>query len=142
VRRGRFGAMPSGQRQYPHTIAGGDDIAFVGREVLEDLPDLAAKAAAVGRLGEVVDAMNADDAGLDALANVGGGHGGVVIGLDGPLARQVPLGPDALAGDGRLLGEAVLLEAARPALVARRLGAVLLELDAFLLLRHAVIIPG
>src|SRR5262249_24518221 len=58
---------------------------------------------------------------------------------DGAPPRQVALGADALAPVGRLVGETVLLKAARPAALPRRLGAVLAQIDADLLflLRHA-----
>src|SRR5262249_47517108 len=56
---------------------------------------------------------------------------------DGPLARQIPFGAHALPAHRRLFLEAVLLEAARPLPVARRLGAVLPQLHPdFLLLAH------
>src|SRR5262249_7773401 len=128
-------------RQDPHAVAGGHDVALLGGQALEHLPDLAAKAAAVLGLDEVIDAVHRDDAGRHASARIGVRAVGVGMADDGGLGRQVPLGADALAGEGRLLGEAVLLKPARPALVARRLGAVLLQLDAFLLLGHADIIP-
>src|SRR5262249_45072192 len=56
----------------------------------------------------------------------------------GAATRQVALGADAFLGVRGLLAEAVLLKAARPLALARRLGAVLSHVHAdFFLLGHA-----
>src|SRR5262249_33121396 len=56
---------------------------------------------------------------------------------DGPPPGQVALGADAFLVEGRLVGEAVLLEAARPLPLPRRLRAVLAHVHAdFFLLGH------
>src|SRR5262249_51400664 len=61
----------------------------------------------------------------------------LAAGDNGALPRQLALGPDALGGGGRLVLEAAVLVAARPALVARRRRGAPAALDAGLfLLRH------
>src|SRR5207247_298730 len=61
-------------------------------------------------------------------------------GFDGAFARQVPLGAYAFAVHVGIVGAAGLLEAARPALVARRLAAILAQVHTLFLFRHAAIV--
>src|SRR5687767_6648875 len=132
---------------HPDAIAGGDDVALVGGEALEQPPHGAAQLPAIVGLHHAGQAVDTQHAARHMEAGIGGGHRGCIAARggagvvlhDGALARQVALGADALAAGGGLLGEAVILKSARPILGARRLRAILAQLDAdFLFLGHQV----
>src|SRR5262249_45360009 len=113
------------RRPDPHPVAGGDDAALVGGQAAQELAHGAAVLAAVAGLDDAAQAVDAQHAPLQAGAGVHGGHlgrflpgGALRLALlldDGPAPRQLALGADALGPGGGVLGEAVLLEAARPA---------------------------
>src|SRR5207248_2819814 len=92
---------------------------------------------AVRRLDDAGQPVNAQYAAGQALAGIDRGPVRLAarfsqrsLGDDGAAARQLALGAHALPAGGRLLGVAVVVEAARPLLGPRRLGAVLPQIDA------------
>ena len=107
--------------------------------------ELRAQLAAIVRPHHAAQAVDAQHATGHVNLLVHSGHlggrravGAVALFLnDGAFARQLSLGAHAFAPERGVLLEAVLLEAAGPAFVARRLGAILAQLNAcFLLLGH------
>src|SRR5207244_892998 len=121
----------------PHAVAGGDDVALLRRQRLEQAAHGTAELPAVVGLNYAEQSVDAQHPAEQASAAIDRRHLRALLAArvrtdrllldDGALARQVALGADALLVEGGILGEAVLLEAARPALLARRFGAVLAQ---------------
>ena len=127
----------------PDPVAGGDDGALMGREAAQQPAHHATRLAARLVLHHAHVPMHAQHP--PRQGRLRRRHGGLFAFLlrDGALARHLALGAHALALRRRLLGEAVLLEALGPLLVARAVVAVLAQLDAdLLLLGHATAPPA
>jgi Methane oxygenase PmoA len=132
----------------PNNISGGQDAATVGDKLLEQSPDGAAVQLAALALHDTCQSMHAKDPAAQTEVRIDRGHvrwlrripdGGFLSLDDGPPARQNALGADALSRDGRFLGVAVILEAAREVVLPRGLGPVFAQIDTDLfLLAHVI----
>src|SRR4051812_44845319 len=96
-----LGVSAAGCRAEPDAVAAGDDVALVGGQGAEQAADGAAVMSAIGGLDDGDEPVDAEYPAGQPESRVGRGHvprrgaSGFFLN-DGPLARQVTLGADAL----------------------------------------------